>query len=200
MSRKLIVATGNRGKVKEINAIVAEMGFDVQSLLDLEGAPEIIEDRDTFEGNAAKKAQTVFDVFGVPTLADDSGLVVDALDGAPGVYSARYGGPGLSDIERYEKLLHELRDVPDEQRTARFECALAFVETGTPPRIFRGTIEGKISYSPSGDNGFGYDPVFIPIERQCTMAELSDENKKKISHRGRALRAFEKWLKQTVDQ
>lgn len=192
--QKLIVATGNKGKTKEINTIVAEMGFEVCSLLDVETVPDIVEDKDTFEGNAIKKASIVCDAFGWATLADDSGLVVDALDGAPGVTSARYGGEGLSDTQRYKKLLHALQKVPTENRTARFKCALAFMLPGKTPHVFHGTVEGHIAMSPSGENGFGYDPIFIPQGYTQSMAELDAATKKQISHRGRALQQFGKWL------
>lgn len=198
--KRLVVATANAGKTKEINNIVADMGFEVSSLLDVENPPEIIEDGDTFEANAIKKAQTVAAYFNCPSLADDSGLVVDALNGAPGVYSARYGGPGLNDVQRYEKLLAALADVPTERRTARFECALAFVSPGNEPQIFRGTVEGRIAFSPSGLNGFGYDPVFLPNGRQGSMAELNSDEKKHISHRGRALKLFAQWISETATQ
>ncbi|MBN2719170.1 MAG: XTP/dITP diphosphatase [Deltaproteobacteria bacterium] len=191
---RLIVATGNRGKTKEINSIVADLGFEVSSLLDVENPPEIIEDGDTFEANAVKKAQTVADFYQCASLADDSGLVVDALDGAPGVYSARYGGHGLNDTQRYEKLLDALKDVPAPRRTARFECALAFVVPGDVPHIFRGTVEGHIALAPRGTNGFGYDPVFIPNGRSESMAELDNAQKRQLSHRGQALDSFAAWL------
>ena len=193
--RRLIVATANRGKTREINNIVAGLGFEVSSLLDVENPPEIVENGDTFEANALIKAQTVCDHYNCASLADDSGLVVDALGGAPGVYSARYGGPGLSDRERFEKLLEELENVPEEKRSARFECALVFVTPGGEPQVFRGTVEGRIALSPRGENGFGYDPVFLPDGNSATMAELDDGRKHEISHRGRALQQFAKWLK-----
>lgn len=193
--RRLIVATSNRGKTTEINRMVAELGFTVTSLLDVNDPPEIIEDADSFEGNAVKKAQIVSAHYGCDSLADDSGLVVDALNGAPGVHSARYGGPGLNDRERYEKLLAALSDVAESARTARFECALAFVSPGAEPVIFRGTVEGLIASGPTGTNGFGYDPIFIPEGMEVSMAELDVDQKKNISHRGRALAAFADWLR-----
>ena len=193
--RRLIVATSNRGKTTEINRMVAELGFTVTSLLDVNDPPEIIEDADSFEGNAVKKAQIVSAHYGCDSLADDSGLVVDALNGAPGVHSARYGGPGLNDRERYEKLLAALSDVAESARTARFECALAFVSPGAEPVIFCGTVEGLIASGPTGTNGFGYDPIFIPEGMEVSMAELDVDQKKNISHRGRALAAFADWLR-----
>jgi XTP/dITP diphosphohydrolase len=195
MMGRLVVATANRGKTREINRIVAELGFTVSSLLDVNDPPEIIEDADSFEGNAVKKARIVSAHYGCDSLADDSGLVVDALNGAPGVHSARYGGPGLNDRERYEKLLAALIDVPESARTARFECALAFVSPGNEPAIFRGTVEGRIASGPTGANGFGYDPIFIPEGVGMSMAELDVDQKKHISHRGRALAAFAQWLR-----
>lgn len=192
----LIVATGNKGKTKEINNIVAELGFEVRSLLDVDNVPHIVEDQETFEGNAVKKAVAVYKAFQTATLADDSGLVVDALNGQPGVHSARYGGMGLNDTQRYKKLLEALQDVPTENRTARFECAMAFIRPGDDksPHIFKGTIEGNIAFAPKGQNGFGYDPIFIPNGKNESMAQLNAAEKKEISHRGQALKSFAKWL------
>ncbi|MBN2528602.1 MAG: XTP/dITP diphosphatase [Deltaproteobacteria bacterium] len=192
--KRLIVATSNRGKTREINNIVAELGFEVSSLLDVAIPPEIIEDGDTFEANAIKKARIVSDAFDCASLADDSGLVVDALDGAPGVFSARYGGEGLSDTQRYERLLEALKDVPEHERTARFQCALAFITPGEPVQLFNGTVEGRIAFAPRGTKGFGYDPVFLPEGQHISMAELDSDKKQQISHRGRALQQFAKWV------
>lgn len=193
MSR-LVVATGNRGKVAEIRGLVSELGFQVSSLLEMREVPEIVEDGETFEENALRKATIVRDVAGCAVLADDSGLVVDALDGRPGIHSARYGGEGLDDRRRYELLLEEMRDVPDDARAARFVCALAFAEPGEEPVTFRGVFEGTIARRPAGDNGFGYDPVFTPAGRDVTLAQLSAEEKRRTSHRARALASLAGWL------
>ena len=132
------------------------------------------------------------------TLADDSGLEVDALDGAPGVYTARYAGPGASDEDRYRKLLATLGDIPPEQRTARFRCAVALAHPGRRPTVAEGTCEGVIAYEPQGANGFGYDPVFYLPEFGCTMAQLHPEHKNRISHRARAMRAARPLLDQIL--
>jgi XTP/dITP diphosphohydrolase len=155
MATRLVIATKNAGKVAELRELLGALGFDVVSLCDLRGAPEIVEDADSFSGNALKKALAVAAAYRCASLADDSGLEVDALGGAPGVKSARYGGEGLSDAERSSLLLEALRDVPAPARTARFRCALAFVEPGAEARTFEGVFPGRISSAPPGRHGFG---------------------------------------------
>lgn len=191
---KLIVATNNAHKVKEFTRILEPHGYTVLSLRDAGIVCEAEENADTFGGNAYIKAKAVFDLSGLPTVADDSGLSVDALGGAPGVFSARYGGPGLDDIGRYEKVLTELKDVPDEQRTARFECAISLILSDDEVYSFHGTCEGKIGTGPRGENGFGYDPIFMVGEK--SMAECTSEEKDAISHRGMALQKMDAFLKQ----
>ncbi|MCP4198670.1 MAG: RdgB/HAM1 family non-canonical purine NTP pyrophosphatase [Proteobacteria bacterium] len=192
--KRLIVATKNAGKVREIQYRLSALDIEVSSLLDEASNISIVEDADTFVGNAIKKAVTTAAAANRPALADDSGLEVDALDGRPGIYSARYGGENLDDKGRYELLLKELAEVPEKKRAARFQAALAFVEPGTEPRIFEGTVEGKIAFSPAGTNGFGYDPIFVPSGYDVTIASLGPEIKNRISHRGKALDAFVRWL------
>ena len=192
--KRLIVATKNAGKVEEIRYRLAAIDTEVSSLLDGEVDVSVKEDQDTFIGNAIKKAVTTAAAANRPALADDSGLEVDALDGRPGVYSARYGGEGLDDEGRYQLLLDELEEVPENRRTARFRAALAYVEPGREPQIFEGTVEGSIAFSPAGTNGFGYDPVFIPDGYDVTIASLPPEIKNRISHRGKALDAFIAWF------
>ena len=192
--KSLIVATKNPGKVAEIKNRIERLGYEVSSLLDPTIDVEIIEDAGSFEGNAVKKAVATAAASGIPALADDSGLEVDALDGRPGIYSARYGGPGLDDRGRYEYLLNELKDVPDEKRTARFRAVLAYLAPGEAPQTFAGVLEGKISLVPAGSEGFGYDPVFIPIGYNQTLAELGPDIKNRISHRALALDALVEWL------
>ncbi len=192
--KRLIVATENAGKVAEIRFRLAALDFDISSLVDGAVDVSIVEDADTFVGNAIKKAVTTAEAANCPALADDSGLEVDALGGRPGVYSARYGGEGLDDKGRYELLLEELAEVPEDKRTARFQAALAFVEPGKEPQIFNGTVEGKIAFSPAGTNGFGYDPIFIPDGYDVSIASLTPEVKNLISHRGKALDGFVAWL------
>ena len=194
MGTRLVIATKNAGKVAELRDALAGLGFDVVSLRDLAPAPEIDEDADSFVGNAVKKATETSAAFGVAALADDSGLEVDALGGAPGVRSARYGGDGLDDAARNRLLLEELRDVPEPARTARFRCAIAFVAPGEPPRLFEGVFPGRIGFAPRGRHGFGYDPIFLPDGYQITLAEIPPEEKRRVSHRARALAAFAQWV------
>lgn len=189
---KLIAATNNAHKVVEFKRILEPLGFTVLSQKEAGIHAEAEETGTTFEENAYLKAKAVYDASGLPTVADDSGIVVDALDGAPGVYSARYGGPGLNDVDRYEKLLHEMEGVPDAKRTARFVCAISLVLSPDKAFSFTGVCEGKIGHGPRGENGFGYDPIFMVGEK--STAELSPEEKDKISHRGQALRKMEQML------
>ncbi len=186
--RQIVLATRNQGKVREFNRLFAAIGWEAVSLAAYPGAPEVVEDGDTFEANALKKAATIAEYLGRPVVADDSGLEVDALGGAPGVYSARYAGEGASDEDNWRKLLDALRDVPTEKRTARFRCVLAYVEPGKPPVVANGSCEGVILREPAGTGGFGYDPVFFLPQRMCTMAQLSPEEKNEISHRAMAMR------------
>jgi XTP/dITP diphosphohydrolase len=197
--KRLIVATENAGKVAEIRYRLAALDFEISSLVEGEVDVSIVEDADTFVGNAIKKAVTTVKAVNCSALADDSGLEVDALGGRPGIYSARYGGDGLDDKGRYELLLKELAEVPEEKRIARFQAALAFVEPEKEPRIFEGTVEGKIAFGPAGTNGFGYDPIFIPDGYDVTIASLGPEIKNRISHRGKALDAFVAWLTSATD-
>ncbi len=194
----LMVATGNKGKAKEIAEILAPFGVTIKTLADVDDPPEIVEDGDTFEANARKKAVEVFERYGIPVLADDSGLVVDALDGAPGVFSARYSGKESTDEKNNAKLLAELERVgatTPESRKARFVCAMVFVSDEGELVSF-GTVEGQIALKPSGTNGFGYDPLFFIPEKGRTAAELAPEEKNAISHRGKALRAMVEKLKE----
>jgi XTP/dITP diphosphohydrolase len=181
--RTLVFATSNAGKKKELEALLGA-GWLVKSAADFPDVPEVDEDQPTFEGNAAKKAHAFAKATGLLALADDSGLCVDALDGRPGVHSARYG---RTDGERIGRLLAELKDVPDERRTARFECALCLVTPDGEATFTRGTCEGRIIHAPRGTNGFGYDPIF-ELPGGKTMAELSRDEKSAVSHRGHAFR------------
>ncbi|MBN8468714.1 RdgB/HAM1 family non-canonical purine NTP pyrophosphatase [Corallococcus exiguus] len=193
MKPRLLFATGNAGKVRELRLLVGD-AVEVVSLKDLPPIPEPVEDADTLEGNAVKKAREYSKATGLPALADDSGLFVDALDGQPGVLSARYA-PG-DDKARYEKLLTELAAVPDEKRTASFRCALALVTgKGDEPRVEVGRCEGVILRAPKGTNGFGYDPVFqVEGEGGRSMAELLPEEKSRVSHRARAFQLMRRHL------
>ncbi len=188
---KLVLATRNKGKVEEIKALLSDLeGLEVLSLLDFpeDAVGEIKEIGSTFEENAYIKAFTVAKALGLPALADDSGLEVDALGGKPGVRSARFGGEGVSDEERNKKLLSLLENVKSPHRTARFRCCMVLV---VPPEFEKysteGVCEGTIAEKPKGKHGFGYDPIFYLPQFQKTMAELTKEEKNKISHRGKAL-------------
>lgn len=179
----LVFATSNAGKLAELRALLGA-GWLVKSAADFPHVPEVEEDRDTFEGNASKKAHAFASALGLWALADDSGLCVDALDGRPGVFSARYGD---SDEHRISKLLGELAKTPDERRTARFVCVLALASPDGREQLTRGTCEGRIGHQKRGSNGFGYDPIFyLPDGR--ALAELSRDEKSAISHRGAAFR------------
>ena len=190
----LILATRNRGKRGEIQALLGA-DIHVQSLDDFPNAPDTIEDGDTFEANASKKAREIAKYTGLPALADDSGLVVDALDGAPGIYSARYAGQHATDEDNNRKLIANLRDInlrdiPENHRTARFCCAIALAAPDGRVQTAQATWEGRILTSPRGNNGFGYDPLFYVPTHNCTAAELPSQTKNRLSHRGQALRAI----------
>ena len=168
------------------------LGSDIQvvSLDAFPNAPEVTEDGETFEANAIKKAREIAKYTGLPALADDSGLVVDALNGAPGIYSARYAGKNATDETNNAKLIENLRDIPAKQRTAHFCCAMALATPDGRVQTVQAIWKGRILATPRGANGFGYDPIFFIPTHNCTSAELSSEEKNRISHRGQALRAI----------
>lgn len=184
---KLVVATRNAGKLKEIGKLLAPLGVDAKGLDELGYRHEVVEDGDSFAANARKKANEIAVLTGCMTLADDSGLVVDALNGAPGIYSARYAGENCTDAENNAKLLQELTDVPIQLRTGAFVCAMALADPDGDIREFSGRLAGLILDVPRGSGGFGYDPLFLVPEYGKTLAELSLEIKNRISHRGAAL-------------
>jgi XTP/dITP diphosphohydrolase len=190
MSQKppIVVASRNPGKVREIRALLADLPVEVESLLDHPEVPAIAETGVTFTENSIQKACAVAEATGRLALADDSGLEVDALDGAPGVYSARFAGPNATDSERNARLLELLAEIPAERRTARYVAAITIASPEGEVRSTVATCEGVITDEPRGTNGFGYDPLFLVPELGRTMAELSPEEKNRISHRGRALR------------
>lgn len=196
---KLVLASRNEGKLLEIRELLADWPVDVLSAAAFPDLPEVVEDGTTFEENAMLKAETVAQFTGMPALADDSGLEVDALGGAPGVYSARYGKAGWSDTERYTYLLEQLAGLPAAKRGARFVCAMGFYDpqSGTS-KTARGVVEGVIITRPQGENGFGYDPVFFVPELNRTMAELTDAEKNRHSHRARAFRKLQPLLEPFV--
>jgi XTP/dITP diphosphohydrolase len=187
--KQIVLASNNPGKVREIGQMLADLDLQVlpQSAFNIE---EVEETGLSFVENAILKARHAADTSGLPAIADDSGLEVDALNGAPGIYSARYAGAGATDIQNLQKLLSELEKVPQEQRTARFQCLLVYMRHAQDPTplICQGTWEGRITFEPSGESGFGYDPVFFVPSHNCTSAELAPEVKNSLSHRGQALR------------
>ena len=196
--KKLIVASKNKGKLKEIKEILSDMPIKVISMDEAGVDIEIEETGMTFEENALIKAKAVFDVTGNIILADDSGLEVDCLNGAPGIYSARFAGDNASDNDNLVKLLGMLKDIPMEKREARFVCAVAAILENGSYFTVRGTCEGYITDTPNGENGFGYDPVFLVPRFQKTMAELDEELKNEISHRGNALKLFKESIKKYI--
>ncbi|MEJ5198331.1 MAG: XTP/dITP diphosphatase [Anaerolineae bacterium] len=199
-SCKLLIATHNQGKVREYRALLADLPIQV-TYLDEEGiALEVDETGQTFTENAQLKALTYARVSGLWTWADDSGLEVDALNGAPGIHSARYAGAGATDADRYRKLLDALAGVPWDRRTARFRCVVALATPEGQVRFAEGVCEGVIAFGPTGSNGFGYDPVFYLPDRGMTMAQLPPEVKNEISHRGRAARVAKALLMEMLSR
>lgn len=193
--RELVVATRNRGKMSEISVLLSDVVDRVCCASDFAGFPETVEDGETFEQNALKKAREAMRFTGLPALADDSGLVVDALDGRPGVHSARFSGEDGDDAANNRKLLHELQGVPPEGRSAAFVCVVALVTPDGDERLFSGRIGGRILEAGRGEGGFGYDPLFLVDGFERSMAELDMEEKNRISHRGQALRGFREYLR-----
>lgn len=187
--KKVVAATNNAKKLEEMNRILTHLGLEVVSLKSCGDFPKPVEDADSFMGNARIKALAAHKNTGLAAIADDSGLIVDALNGAPGVYSSRYAGEDATDADNNAKLLRELAEVPADQRTARYACAIVFVdEDGTELEAF-GTCEGSIGYEAAGQGGFGYDPYFLSADYPGqTLAQVDAEAKDAISHRGKALR------------
>lgn len=188
---KLLVATTNTGKFAEVKAFLRALPIEILSLTELGQWPEVVEDGASFEENALKKAKTLAQFSGLATLADDSGLEVDALDGAPGIYSARYAGEECDDRKNNEKLLAALKGVPEGKRNARFVCALALclpTANGLSEWVFREFCEGRVAFALKGENGFGYDPLFFYPAFDKTFGEIDRETKSTASHRGKALK------------
>jgi XTP/dITP diphosphohydrolase len=192
---EIIVATKNEGKLREIRSILKDLSFKLFGLNHFEDVPDVEEDGKSFSENGLKKARFYSKLFGRIAIADDSGLEVDALGGRPGIYSARYAGIGASDQENRKKLLTELEGVPISKRGARFKCAIAMVWPDGREVITEGSCRGKIGFKEVGKNGFGYDPLFIIPQYGKTMAQLSLQEKNRISHRGKALRKLRKVLR-----
>ena len=207
MEQKIIFATGNAGKMHEIREILGDIGMEILSMKEAGIGADITEDGTTFEENAVIKAKEVARLLklnaasahhGAIVMADDSGLEIDALNKEPGIYSARYMGEDTSFSVKSRNLIERLTDVPDEKRTARFVCAIAAVMPEGEVVTTHGTVEGRIDYEEKGDNGFGYDPIFYVPEYRCTMAQLTDEQKNGISHRGRALETMKEELRKRI--
>lgn len=197
--KKLILASRNEHKIKELRETLSDLDIELRSALEFEKLGEVEEDKLTLKGNALKKARYVFEATGRPALADDTGLEVEALDGRPGVFSARYAGINASYRDNTEKLLEELAGVDEQNRGARFRTVVACIDEEGSEHFFEGICRGKILSNPQGDKGFGYDPVFQPEGYEQTFAQLDSKEKNKISHRGRAIRKFHNWLSRTLD-
>jgi XTP/dITP diphosphohydrolase len=191
MMKEVIIATKNPGKAMEFEHIFAARDIEVRTLLDFPEVPEVEETGLTFEENAILKAEAVSQALGKMVIGDDSGLIVDALEGRPGIYSARYAGEPKNDQNNTDKVLSEMKGLPKEKRSARFYCALAFSIPGQETLTVSGTCEGRILEERRGSNGFGYDPVFYVPEKGHAMAELSSDEKNKISHRANALKKLD---------
>ncbi len=197
---KIILATGNKNKIREIKEKFSSIGkLDISSLEELKDIPEIEENAPTFEGNAIIKAKAICNFTGFPAMADDSGLVIDALNGEPGVYSARYGGANLSDMEKNDLVLAKMKDLHKGKRSARFICAIALAFPDGKIYNVQGECQGIISNAPIGNNGFGYDPIFYIPELKKTMAQLSPDEKNHISHRGKAIEKIYTILKDILE-
>ena len=194
---KIVLATGNQGKVREMADILADFGFDVVAQSEY-NVSDVAETGTTFIENAIIKARHAAKETGLPAIADDSGLEVDALNGAPGVYSARYSGEGATDQKNIDKMLAAMEGIPAKKRTARFHCVLVLMkhENDPTPLICHGTWEGHITAEQKGENGFGYDPIFWVSEDNCSSAELEPARKKQLSHRGQALKKLFAALKE----
>ena len=195
--QKLVLASGNKGKLKEFGQVLAPLGFEVVPQSEF-NVPEVDETGLTFVENALLKAREASRVCGLPAMADDSGIEVDALNGAPGIYSARFSGPGATDQKNNDKLLQELSGLPEQERTARYWCVLVYLRHADDPTpiIAQGSWEGRILEAPQGDGGFGYDPLFWVESEGCAAAQLTPEQKNKLSHRGKATLDLVAQLKQ----
>lgn len=196
---KILLASRNRDKLREVRGKVAPLGVEILTPADFPNLPEVEEDGRTLEENARKKALTLYRLAGIPTLADDTGLEVDALNGKPGVYSSRFAGERATYADNVNKLLRELAGIPWGERWAQFRCVLAYASEGQA-RLFEGRIEGVITLEAMGGNGFGYDPVFWVAGEGKTLAQLSLKHKNQISHRGKALDAWVKYVRSEISK
>ena len=197
MIHELVLATRNRHKGEELAALLGELGIRIRTLDEFPEAPEVIEDGETCEANAIKKARAIADATGLPAVADDTGLEVAALNGRPGIFAARYAGEGATYEDNYRKLLHELAGVPRERRAARFVTVAAIAFPADGIQVARGVLKGLIAEAPSGTQGFGYDPVFVVPELGKTLAQLSPDQKNRISHRAKAFAQIRELLQKT---
>jgi len=195
-SKEVVIATRNTGKLRELEAILAPFSLKLISLKDFPEIPDVLEDGATFSENAGKKARTVAHLTGRLTIADDSGLCVDVLQGRPGIFSSRFAGDKATDRERYQKLLDEMTGIPEGQRGAEFICVMAIVSPEGEMQTVEGKCRGRITFTPQGKHGFGFDPIFFVPELGKTMAELTPEVKNQISHRGQALKKLKLILPQ----
>ena len=206
----LVFATNNPHKISEIRDVLErslfkgeEVGkdFSILGLEDIGCNEDIPETADTLEGNASLKSYYVYDRYGYSCFADDTGLEAESLDGRPGVYSARYAGKGATDQDNLNKLLEAIKDIPEAERTARFQCVMVYLAHANDPTplICQGTWEGRILFDPRGDNGFGYDPVFYVPTHDCSAAELESDVKNQLSHRGQALKKFIELMQSEMD-
>ena len=193
--KRLVLASGNPGKLKELSALLVDLGYELHAQSEFD-VPEVDETGTTFVENAIIKARHAAALTGLPALADDSGIEVDALDGAPGVYSARFSGPGASDADNNALLVETLSDIPSRQRSARYRAVIVLMRHAADPSplICEGSWEGIIQLEPAGDGGFGYDPHFFLPDRGCTSAQLSAAEKNRLSHRGKALAELKRRL------
>lgn len=190
---KLWIATKNIYKVQEISQILGTE-FELKSVLDLNTNLDIIEDGNTYRENALKKAKALYQIVHAPTIADDTGLEVDSLQGRPGIHSMRYSGSDATYEKNIEKLLNEMKDVPLLQRTARFKCTIAYIDDKGCEHFFEGVLEGIIDIKPRGNYGFGYDPIFLLPELNKTLAEITTEEKNRLSHRAKAVLALKRFI------
>jgi XTP/dITP diphosphohydrolase len=193
--KKLFLATGNEGKIKEMRKLLADLEVEIVTSKEIGEIPEVVEDGETLRENAIKKAKEVADYTDLATIADDTGLIVNVLDAKPGVYSARYAGINATDEDNNQKLLKELAEVSQKERKAYFKTVIALINPDGKLKTVEGICKGYITNQPMGENGFGYDPLFIPEGYDSSFAQLSSEEKNKISHRAKALNKMKEYLK-----
>ena len=193
MKRKIIIATKNKGKIKEFKNILSDNKFEISSLIDINNLPDINEDGNSFKDNAVKKSRHIFEMTGKPCIADDSGLEIDYLNGAPGVKSSRFCGISTPQKLKNEKIISMMKGAKENERSAQFKCVIAYTDNNEK-KAFDGICKGRISDKPKGENGFGYDPIFIPEGFDKTFGEIDEDVKNRISHRAKALREFYNWF------